>query len=279
MGRQRRSGTAVERWDFQTAIDMGNALPHLFKPISDLPKLTEPEREALAQCKASVETLKLAFFAAGKALQIIRDARLYRATHSSFEAFVLDEFGMKRAYANKLIRTWRLAEYLIASEKLAPNWSQRKLNQGQLWELVEYAEAQSVETAALIYITVYEAEEVAVTAAVLNGAVAAVRKSGGGDPKSIQSAVLEYLATLDEEPDDDPFADFSHRIERAVPSKWVYRLGKKDPEAAHRYLDELQRQIDKCRTELPAPALIPAPAQPSLEAGSSDEVLQEATRD
>ncbi|MFE4574594.1 hypothetical protein [Streptomyces chartreusis] len=277
MGRQRRSATAVERWDFQTAIDMGNALPHLFKPISDLPKLTEPEREALAQCKASVETLKLAFFAAGKALQIIRDARLYRASHSSFEAFVLDEFGMKRAYANKLIRTWRLAEYLIASERLAPNWSQRKLNQGQLWELVEYAEAHSVETAALVYITVYEAEDVSVTAAVLNGAVAAVRKAGGSDPKKIQSAILDYLATLDETTDDDPFSDFSHRIERAVPAKWVHRLGKKDPQAAHRYLDELQRQIDKCRGELPAPARIPSPAAPRLEAGTGSEVPQETT--
>jgi hypothetical protein len=269
MGRQRNAAkTAVERWDFQTAVDMAKELPHLFAPISDLPQLTTDEREALARCKAAVETLKLAFFAAGKALQIIRDGRLYRATHDTFEAFVWDEFGMKRAYANKLIRTWRLAEYLIASSRLAPNWSQRKLNQGQLWELVEYAETWDVEKAAHIYITVYEADEVPVTAAVLQGAVAALQPLADGewDKDAVQSAIIDYLASLDGDQDDDEPADFTARVEKAVPYRWVQRLAKKDTSAAGRYLDELQAHIDKCRAEL-----LTTPSVPEQKSAPSGE--------
>lgn len=69
MGGQRRA-QAVERKKFETAADAARALPHLFRPISDAPTLIGEEQDVLAQCEAAVETLKVAFWAAGKALRI-----------------------------------------------------------------------------------------------------------------------------------------------------------------------------------------------------------------
>ena len=44
-----------------------------------------------------------AFYEAGAALAELRDKRLYRSTHNTFEEYVLDRFGMKRAHSYRLI--------------------------------------------------------------------------------------------------------------------------------------------------------------------------------
>jgi hypothetical protein len=44
-----------------------------------------------------------AFYQAGKALKELRDRRLYRSTHPTFEEYVQDRFGMKRAHSYRLI--------------------------------------------------------------------------------------------------------------------------------------------------------------------------------
>jgi hypothetical protein len=48
----------------------------------------------------------------GMALAGIRDGRLYRATHSTFEAYCKERFNMNRDYANKKIRAARVIEAL-----------------------------------------------------------------------------------------------------------------------------------------------------------------------
>ncbi|WP_285710872.1 hypothetical protein, partial [Microtetraspora sp. NBRC 16547] len=66
-------------------------------------ELTVAERDDLAACEAAIDTLRVAFWAAGKALQVIRDARLYRATHPTFEAYVGERWEMTRTQADRLI--------------------------------------------------------------------------------------------------------------------------------------------------------------------------------
>jgi hypothetical protein len=44
-----------------------------------------------------------AFYEAGTALKELRDRRLYRSTHKTFEEYVQDRFGMKRAHSYRLI--------------------------------------------------------------------------------------------------------------------------------------------------------------------------------
>ncbi len=95
-------------------------------------QLNASEHDDLAACEAAVDGLRLAFWAAGKALQVIRDARLYRETHASFEEYVEDRWDMSRAQAYRLIAAWSLAE------RLSPIGDKR-LNEPQIRELLPVA--------------------------------------------------------------------------------------------------------------------------------------------
>lgn len=264
-----RNASPTERWEYKSAIDMAKALQPLRRPLSAQPTtLTSDEKGMLAQCVAAVDTLQWAFWLAGKALENIRVGKLYRAECESFEDFVWKHWQMKKAYANKLIRTWRIAEavFELLSNEVAPigAGSKRKptalsakaekalksLNQAQVWELVPVADAWDIDAALLVYRTTVEVDGVNVTAKVLNGAVAAL-PPGDFDAEQVAEHVRDYLESLDiEDDEDDAPTDFAARVEKAVPYRWVKRLAKKDTAAAGRYLDELQAHIDRCRTEL-----------------------------
>lgn len=275
MGGQRRS-KAVERKKFQTAVDMAEALPHLFKPISDSPTLIGEEQDSLAQCEAAVETLKAAFWAAGKALQIIRDARLYRQTHKNFNDYCDDRWGMQREYADKLIRTWPIAEALIkrqAGDELTPI-GVKKLNQAQTWELVPAADRWDVDAATFVYETVIEVNGEKVTAEILNGAVKALPSAGEFDKKAVKDRIVDYFAgigkrnaatraTPKREHSSDPIAA---RAEKAIQEKWLRKLAAKDQESAAAYIDHVQRQLNVLRQELLQPELLPGQRE---EAGVS----------
>ncbi|MGW6651201.1 hypothetical protein AMK23_34295 [Streptomyces sp. CB02130] len=264
-----RNASPTERWEYKSAIDMAKALQPLRRPLSGQPTtLTSDEKGMLAQCVAAVDTLQWAFWLAGKALENIRVGKLYRAEADSFEDFVWKHWQMKKAYANKLIRTWRIAEavFELLSNEVAPigAGSRKKptalganaekalkaLNQAQVWELVPVVDTWDIDAALLVYRTTVEVDGVNVTAKVLNGAVAAL-PTGDFDAEQVAAHVREYLESLgDEDDEDDDPADFAARVEKAVPYRWVKRLARRDTAAASRYLDELQAHIDKCRTEL-----------------------------
>lgn len=66
--------------------------------------LTKPEAKRLAKLESKVErAVTAAGKIAGEALGAIRDDRLYRLTHSSFEAYVLDRWGFSKATAYRMI--------------------------------------------------------------------------------------------------------------------------------------------------------------------------------
>ncbi|MGW1037553.1 hypothetical protein [Streptomyces antibioticus] len=257
MGRQ-RGGSATERFEFKSAIDMARALPNLFRPISGQPTtLTSDERQSLAQCEAAVDTLKWAFWLAGKALQIIRDSRLYRAEHATFEDYCWTRWGMKANYAGKLIRTWQVAEALfdLASNDSVPIGTPRlsleqakKANQAQVWELVSVRETWDVEHAVFVYATV-AASDVPVTAEVLRGAVDALPEGEEFDKEAAKTAIQSFLDNWSDEKDEGE-VDITARAEKAVSFPWVRRLARRDKVAAERYLDALEAEILKCREQL-----------------------------
>ncbi|MFF5783214.1 hypothetical protein ACFY7Y_40665 [Streptomyces virginiae] len=78
----------------------------------DAAELDDAERADLAVCERAVSGLQTAFTVAGKALATINQARLYRETHGSFEAYLIDRWGMKRAHAYRLIEAWPVAASL-----------------------------------------------------------------------------------------------------------------------------------------------------------------------
>lgn len=69
-------------------------------PAGPLTPITPEERERLAGLEQVIETGLVSFVAVGTALAEVRDDRLYRGTHSSFEAYVQDKwhFSGRRAY-------------------------------------------------------------------------------------------------------------------------------------------------------------------------------------
>jgi hypothetical protein len=78
---------------------------------------TVPEQELatlLAQQEAVIERGLKSFIEVGEALAAIRDQRLYRATHHTFDAYLEDRWPDlgKRNYAHKLIKASRIATEL-----------------------------------------------------------------------------------------------------------------------------------------------------------------------
>ncbi|MFN6497944.1 MAG: hypothetical protein RMX65_013170 [Nostoc sp. DedQUE01] len=62
-------------------------------PAIEVPELTEQEQSDRLHLERKVER---AFFEAGKALAQLRDRRLYRSTHRTFEEYCRDRFGHSR---------------------------------------------------------------------------------------------------------------------------------------------------------------------------------------
>ncbi|MFE2352382.1 hypothetical protein [Kitasatospora cineracea] len=166
-------------------------LPHHFKQTSDLPKLlTEGEREALARAEAAVEMLELSYWAAGKALQIIRDGRLYRATHDTFELYLEARWGMKRANANKLIKAWPVAQAVFEnkSNTLAHAGAKALLAFRSALELVPAAEKHGIEAATEVWGMVLEVAPKP-TSDMVRQAVKAVPAQQPFDAKRVRPAV------------------------------------------------------------------------------------------
>ncbi|WP_406236144.1 hypothetical protein [Nocardia sp. NBC_01009] len=133
-------------------------------PVAGDGPLSERERSQLTLCESSIDTLRIAFWAAGRALQIVRDGRLYRDDHETFDEYVEQRWDMQRSYAHKLIRAWPLAARL---HPLAPT-----INEGQVRELLPVAAEYGEDAAITIYTTVAGGADVKVTAGKLREAVA-----------------------------------------------------------------------------------------------------------
>jgi hypothetical protein len=65
--------------------------------------LSEDEQLALAEAEDKIRTGLVSFAEMGQALALIKERHLYRATHRSFESYLLDRWKIGIDYANKLI--------------------------------------------------------------------------------------------------------------------------------------------------------------------------------
>jgi hypothetical protein len=146
--------------------------------------LSDQELGDLATCEAAVDNLRVAFWAAGKALQVIRDARLYRSSYATFEEYVEARWDMSRPQAYRLIDAWPLAE------RLSPMGD---INERQIRELIPLATQHGEEAAATVYQAISETDGAQVTAALLHGAVAVLPRDHF-DPAEAVSQIRAYLA-------------------------------------------------------------------------------------
>ncbi|MGJ5630974.1 hypothetical protein [Nostoc sp. CALU 1950] len=86
----------------------------------EVEELSETEQRDRLHLERRVER---AFFEAGKALAELRDRRLYRSTHSTFEEYCKDRFGFERRHPYRLIEAAGVVDNLI---KMCPNWTQNQ---------------------------------------------------------------------------------------------------------------------------------------------------------
>ena len=148
-------------------------------------QLTGREQTDLTTCEAALDNLRIAFWAAGKALQVIRDARLYRNTHATFEEYLADRWDMSRPQAYRLIDAWPLAE------RLSPIGD--KINESQVRELLPLAARHGADAAETVFRAVAETNGAHVTAAVLHGAVS-ILPEDHFDPGEAVRQIRAYLA-------------------------------------------------------------------------------------
>jgi len=74
--------------------------------------LAAEERSAFQAHEATIEHGVRTFLEVGRALGAIRDGRLYRETHGTFEAYCRERWQMDRTYAHRTIDAARVCEML-----------------------------------------------------------------------------------------------------------------------------------------------------------------------
>ncbi len=77
-----------------------------------------------------------AFYQAGLALQTLRDKRLYRSTHKTFQEYCKDRFGFAKSHSYRLINAVEIVDNI--SQKV-PNWGQ---NENEFQLILPTAESQ-----------------------------------------------------------------------------------------------------------------------------------------
>lgn len=77
-----------------------------------LEALSHDERDELEACIDVINRGLTVWYEVAEALHKIRDQRLYRETHTSFEAFCRDKWGMSKTHANRLIAGSKVVDNL-----------------------------------------------------------------------------------------------------------------------------------------------------------------------
>jgi hypothetical protein len=77
-----------------------------------LSTLSADEEKRLTQLEETISQGMLCFVEVGRALMAIRDERLYRQTHRTFQAYCLEKWEFGRAYAYRLIASAEVADNL-----------------------------------------------------------------------------------------------------------------------------------------------------------------------
>ncbi|WP_235083015.1 hypothetical protein ACF3DV_26635 [Chlorogloeopsis fritschii PCC 9212] len=118
-----KSNSKVSSAELTDAFDPENsASATLTVTAVEVPELTEDEQRDRLYLERKIER---AFFEAGKALMELRDHRLYRSTHKTFEEYCKDRFGFERRHPYRLIEAAVVVDNLM---QMCPNGTQIEAN-------------------------------------------------------------------------------------------------------------------------------------------------------
>lgn len=215
--------------------------------------LTAMEHSALTHAEAKIEQGLKTFVEVGQALAEIRDARLYRDDHATFEAYCQARWGMDRRNANRTIEAAEVVAGLGSIDPKAP----APENVGQARELVGLAP----EPAAEVMRQAHEATDGKVTARSIRDAREAALA------KQVEADVEEFPA----------LAHFAEQGEPQRAAAVASNLREFSDEERPRRLEILNKSIeaDKRRHLSPVPAT-PAPKVIADAAEIQDEAVESA---
>jgi len=88
--------------------------------------LTNSESQRLAECEQRIKAGLQTFIEVGAALQEIRDSKLYRQTHDTFEDYCRERWGMSRIHAHRMIEAATVADNLLPIGNIPATESQAR---------------------------------------------------------------------------------------------------------------------------------------------------------
>ncbi|MFI5776903.1 hypothetical protein [Nocardia sp. NPDC051570] len=237
----RRSGATLTV--VPTVPDPAATVLNMPLPMAGDGPLSEREQDQLSACESSIGTLRLAFWAAGRALQIVRDGRLYRDAYTTFDDYVEQRWEMQRSYAHKLIRAWPLAARL---HPMAPG-----INEGQIRELLPVATEYGEEAAVTVYATL-AAGESKVTAGRIREAISVLPEQFERD-HVVQRLQSWLRGELPDPASDRPVDLFSSVESRLVAlGRRVVKGSGDDPNAAREFAAKLRDLAARIEQQLSA---------------------------
>ncbi|MER6816436.1 hypothetical protein ABT299_44845 [Spirillospora sp. NPDC000708] len=235
--------------DSDAAASLGQPLPEPVETPDAAGPLDPEERSLFKLCEKKVTTLRDAFLDAGKALENIRDRRLYRETHKSFEAYCRERWTMSRVQADRLIRAGRIAA------KLKPIGFNPV--ESQMRAVGPVDKRHGVDAAITVYRTVAEADGVTVTADVLKRVVS-VLPADTWDESEARTRIRAYLAG-ELEPaaarqSAPTFASEANRVRASLRSLLdggqIRQATRDDPKEVRELVAELRRFLAAIEPEL-----------------------------
>jgi hypothetical protein len=212
--------------------------------------LSAEEELHLERCETAIAASTIFFALKGKALQTIRDARLYKQTHSTFDLYCLDRWDLTARRVNQLIEGWELGMRLGT---MVP----KIVNERQVRALQPYASRHGIDAATQVYQAI--ADVARPTGALVERVVAALPEARH-DPEIVARLVRDAIAlegarTLPARNDrkaPDVFEVETTRLRRA--SQQMLAVARERPQEAREFAGALRTLADEVeRTVEPEP--------------------------
>lgn len=202
--------------------------------------LGDDERALLTACENAIDGFRRAFISAGKALQNVRDRRLYRDDFPTFDEYCRDRWSMTRIQADRFIREWPIAQRLIPIGFKPP--------ESQVREIVPVHDRHGMDAAVSVYRVVAETEGVTVTAQVLHNVVSLLPEEW--DDAAAEKVIRAYLAGELQPPPAAARAVRAPTIPRVRENLRALTTGDLLRQAARKDPQQLRDLVDELRAAL-----------------------------
>lgn len=207
-------------------------------------KLTDDETQQLEGCEEIIENGLNIWYQVGEALLHIRDKKLYRSTHKTFEDYCRERWDMDRRYANRLIGASSVLENLgsidpkpTSETHVRPLTPLAPEEQKLVWDVVQQTAPRGKVTAEHVKSVVTVLKEVTATGAI---------DDGTGTSIPVSEATVTH-------------------IKAAVTEETYERMARQETHVAEKQAKRLARDVrEQARSAIPA--VLSGPAWNLVEA-------------